>query len=271
LKHGAWIAAGLLTWICTACVSFRFERTSVNVPPRAGAVEGLKPGESSLEQCLQQLGAPLYVWEYQGSGAALAWGWELTHARGVTLSVPLEESSITAGSYDDLRQDSARLRALLRRAAASSPSCAGDTCATLRGRARAPSSGGGSRRTEAPVMQRTTATTCPLDCPDACGVLVESGERGELLRLRGNPAHPWSRGVLCGKTQLYGELIGSGERLLTRSFAVEVARAPSSCRPSGTRRSTSSRGGWRPCHRPRSWPCGTAARWASCSASSRCG
>ena len=105
MKHGAWIAAGLYVGMSTACVSFRFERTSVNVPPRAGAVEGLKPGESSLDQCLQQLGAPLYVWEYQGSGAALAWGWELSHARGVTLSIPLEQSSITAGSYDDLAKD----------------------------------------------------------------------------------------------------------------------------------------------------------------------
>lgn len=63
--------------------------------------------------------------------------------------------------------------------------------------------------------QHTTSTTCPLDCPDACGVLVESDARGELVRLRGNPDHPWSRGVLCGKTQLYGELVTSPDRLRT--------------------------------------------------------
>lgn len=64
-------------------------------------------------------------------------------------------------------------------------------------------------------MQRTTATTCPLDCPDACGVLVESDAKGAFARLRGNPAHPWSRGVLCGKTQLYGELLADPARLTT--------------------------------------------------------
>lgn len=64
-------------------------------------------------------------------------------------------------------------------------------------------------------MNRTTRTTCPLDCPDACGVLVESDDAGRFVRLRGDPEHPWSRGVLCGKTQLYGELIESPDRLRT--------------------------------------------------------
>jgi len=62
---------------------------------------------------------------------------------------------------------------------------------------------------------RTTATTCPLDCPDACGVLVESDAEGRLVRLRGNSEHSWSQGVLCGKTQLYGELLDAPERLRT--------------------------------------------------------
>jgi anaerobic selenocysteine-containing dehydrogenase len=64
-------------------------------------------------------------------------------------------------------------------------------------------------------MTHVHATTCPLDCADACGVLVESDERGAFQRLRGNPAHSYSRGVLCGKTMLYGELVTSSERLRT--------------------------------------------------------
>ena len=56
-------------------------------------------------------------------------------------------------------------------------------------------------------------TSCPLDCPDACGVLVETGESGELVRLRGNPAHSWSRGSLCAKTSIYHELVLGPERL----------------------------------------------------------
>ncbi|MCK6446636.1 MAG: molybdopterin-dependent oxidoreductase [Planctomycetes bacterium] len=59
------------------------------------------------------------------------------------------------------------------------------------------------------------SSTCPLDCPDACGVLVETDERGRFVRLKGNPAHGWSRGVLCAKTALYGEVITSPARLTT--------------------------------------------------------
>jgi len=60
-----------------------------------------------------------------------------------------------------------------------------------------------------------TPTTCPLDCPDACGVLVESDDRGRFVQLRGNPEHGFSKGVLCGKTALYGELVTSADRLTT--------------------------------------------------------
>ena len=57
------------------------------------------------------------------------------------------------------------------------------------------------------------ASTCPLDCPDACGVLVETDAAGDFLRVKGNPAHSWSRGALCGKTAIYGEVVTSAERL----------------------------------------------------------
>lgn len=58
-------------------------------------------------------------------------------------------------------------------------------------------------------------TTCPLDCPDSCGVLVETDEHGELLRVRGNPAHPYSRGTLCAKTSVFHEVALAPNRLLT--------------------------------------------------------
>lgn len=32
-------------------------------------------------------------------------------------------------------------------------------------------------------------TACPLDCPDTCGVLVETDDEGRFVRLKGNPAH----------------------------------------------------------------------------------
>jgi anaerobic selenocysteine-containing dehydrogenase len=73
---------------------------------------------------------------------------------------------------------------------------------------------------------RQHPTTCPLDCPDACGVLVETDEHGAFAGLRGDPAHPWSRGSLCGKTAIFGEIQASPDRLArplarTRGGALE--------------------------------------------------
>ena len=59
----------------------------------------------------------------------------------------------------------------------------------------------------------STPTTCPLDCPDACGALAETDAAGALVRVRGNPEHGWSGGTLCGKTALYHELVNGRERL----------------------------------------------------------
>ncbi|MEO0660474.1 MAG: molybdopterin-dependent oxidoreductase [Planctomycetota bacterium] len=56
-------------------------------------------------------------------------------------------------------------------------------------------------------------TSCPLDCPDACGVLVETDAEGRFVRLRGNKEHHWSRGSLCGKTAIYHELVLAPNRL----------------------------------------------------------
>jgi anaerobic selenocysteine-containing dehydrogenase len=47
-------------------------------------------------------------------------------------------------------------------------------------------------------------TTCALDCPDACSVLV-TVENGRATKLRGNPDHPVTRGFLCAKVARYLE------------------------------------------------------------------
>lgn len=57
--------------------------------------------------------------------------------------------------------------------------------------------------------------TCPLDCPEACGIEVHTDAEGAFLRVGGRADHPWSRGVLCGKTAQYGELVTSPDRLHT--------------------------------------------------------
>ncbi len=56
-------------------------------------------------------------------------------------------------------------------------------------------------------------SVCALDCPDACSLLV-TVEGGRATRLRGNPAHPVTRGFLCGKVARYLEREYSPHRLL---------------------------------------------------------
>jgi anaerobic selenocysteine-containing dehydrogenase len=69
--------------------------------------------------------------------------------------------------------------------------------------------------------------TCPLDCPDACALLIETDESGRLRRLRGDPSHPYTRGFLCGKTARFHELVHNGGRLMT-----PLVRRGSSLEPS---------------------------------------
>ena len=56
-------------------------------------------------------------------------------------------------------------------------------------------------------------SVCALDCPDACSLLVHI-EDGRATRLRGDPAHPVTRGFLCGKVAQYLEREYSPDRLL---------------------------------------------------------
>jgi anaerobic selenocysteine-containing dehydrogenase len=63
-------------------------------------------------------------------------------------------------------------------------------------------------------VPETRHSVCALDCPDACSLLIDidSGDHGS--RLRGNPAHPVTRGFLCGKVARYLEREYSPDRLL---------------------------------------------------------
>src|SRR5581483_7965089 len=62
-------------------------------------------------------------------------------------------------------------------------------------------------------MPATRHSVCALDCPDACSLLV-TVEDGRATRLRGNPAHPVTRGFLCGKVARYLERQYSPERVV---------------------------------------------------------
>jgi anaerobic selenocysteine-containing dehydrogenase len=70
-----------------------------------------------------------------------------------------------------------------------------------------------SAKTEAPT--RTVHAVCTHDCPDSCGVLVTVDElTGRAVKVAGDPAHPVTRGFLCGKVARYLDRVYSPERLL---------------------------------------------------------
>ncbi|GLY88628.1 molybdopterin-containing oxidoreductase family protein [Actinoallomurus iriomotensis] len=61
---------------------------------------------------------------------------------------------------------------------------------------------------------KTTVGACPLDCPDACSWLVTVDDDGTAVKLRGNPAHPVTRGALCVKVNRYLEQTAAPDRIL---------------------------------------------------------
>lgn len=63
-------------------------------------------------------------------------------------------------------------------------------------------------------MSEIRHSVCALDCPDACSLLIDIDESGRGSKLRGNPAHPVTRGFLCGKVARYLEREYSNDRLL---------------------------------------------------------
>ena len=64
------------------------------------------------------------------------------------------------------------------------------------------------------IVPEIRHSVCALDCPDACAVLVTIDGSGKATRLRGDPAHPVTRGFLCGKVARYLEREYSPNRLL---------------------------------------------------------
>jgi anaerobic selenocysteine-containing dehydrogenase len=55
-------------------------------------------------------------------------------------------------------------------------------------------------------------SVCPHDCPDTCSVIV-TVDQGRVVKLQGDPGHPFTRGFLCGKVERYEERVYSPHRL----------------------------------------------------------
>ncbi|MDD4599992.1 putative dimethyl sulfoxide reductase chain YnfE [bioreactor metagenome] len=57
-------------------------------------------------------------------------------------------------------------------------------------------------------------SVCPYDCPDTCGLLIHS-EDNKVIKVKGDPDHPFTRGTLCPKMAHYEKTIHSPRRILT--------------------------------------------------------
>ena len=65
------------------------------------------------------------------------------------------------------------------------------------------------------IQTKTVHAVCSHDCPDSCGVLVTVDQlSGRAIKVQGDPAHPVTRGFLCGKVAKYLDRVYASDRLL---------------------------------------------------------
>lgn len=62
--------------------------------------------------------------------------------------------------------------------------------------------------------ETTVRGACPHDCPDTCA-LISTVRDGRVIKVRGNPDHPATDGVLCHKVSRYPERLYHPDRLTT--------------------------------------------------------
>src|SRR5215471_13724424 len=55
---------------------------------------------------------------------------------------------------------------------------------------------------------------CPHDCPDTCAMLVEVDDNVRAVRVKGDPANPYTHGGLCVKVAHYEKRTYHRDRLL---------------------------------------------------------
>ncbi|MGH7316246.1 MAG: molybdopterin-dependent oxidoreductase, partial [Candidatus Rokuibacteriota bacterium] len=62
-------------------------------------------------------------------------------------------------------------------------------------------------------MRATLPSVCPHDCPSQCALQV-TVEAGRITGVTGDPGHPFTRGVICGKVHDYAERVYGTTRVL---------------------------------------------------------
>jgi len=99
-------AAALLPLLCVgACVTGNYNQVSINEPVDLELLRALEPGKDDLTSCLQKLGAPVDVQEYQvnpdrSSGMALVWFWSHQYGWGLDISAPVGDDASLSFEMD---------------------------------------------------------------------------------------------------------------------------------------------------------------------------
>ncbi len=63
-------------------------------------------------------------------------------------------------------------------------------------------------------MKSSVRVVCGHDCPDMCS-LIAHVEDGKIVRVQGDPDHPYTAGFACGKVNRDSDLVNSPERIAT--------------------------------------------------------
>ena len=63
-------------------------------------------------------------------------------------------------------------------------------------------------------MRETRRSVCPHDCPSQCALSV-TVEDGRVADVAGDPTHPFTQGVICGKVHDYAERLYASTRVRT--------------------------------------------------------
>jgi len=63
-------------------------------------------------------------------------------------------------------------------------------------------------------VKSSVRVVCAHDCPDMCS-LIATVEDGKVLRVQGDPDHPYTAGFACGKVNRDSDLVNSPERIKT--------------------------------------------------------
>jgi hypothetical protein len=94
--------AGALA-LTSSCVSGDLARKSINEYVSPGAGDGWAQGQTSLTECLDQLGAPNAVWAGAGVEVGMAWYGSDVLAWGASVSVPTGQLVDASASFADIR------------------------------------------------------------------------------------------------------------------------------------------------------------------------